>query len=158
MNAGVSYHFLLQGIFLTQGSNQCLLHWQAGSLPLSHQGSLCVSFYLQPLIWSLSPLRLDLKSTAFLFCFNGAPPSPSKTTSTLQIPKMEANPIYALIFFYLLKHHAISRISTKMMQRAFKLNWAQITFPPILPTTLRKTFNVTVFFYKVMLTKPKCHS
>ena len=28
-------HFLLQGIFPTQGSNLCLLHWQAGSLPLS---------------------------------------------------------------------------------------------------------------------------
>ena len=32
-------HFLLQGIFLTQGSNPhllCLLYWQADSLPLSH--------------------------------------------------------------------------------------------------------------------------
>ena len=31
-------HFLLQGTFLTQGSNPhllCLLHWQAGSLPLA---------------------------------------------------------------------------------------------------------------------------
>ena len=28
------------GIFLTQGSNPHLLHWQAGSLPLSHQQSL----------------------------------------------------------------------------------------------------------------------
>ena len=35
-------HALLQGIFPTQGSNltlQCLLHWQASSLPLSHVGS-----------------------------------------------------------------------------------------------------------------------
>ena len=32
-------HFLLQGIFPTQGSNPCLLHWQAGSLLLSHQES-----------------------------------------------------------------------------------------------------------------------
>ena len=30
--------FLVQGIFLTQGSNLCLLNWQVGSLPLSHQG------------------------------------------------------------------------------------------------------------------------
>ena len=29
-------HFLLQGIFLTQGLNLCLLHWQVGSLPPSH--------------------------------------------------------------------------------------------------------------------------
>ena len=31
--------FLLQGIFPTQGLNLSLLHWQAGSLPLSPQGS-----------------------------------------------------------------------------------------------------------------------
>ena len=33
---GVGCHFLLQGIFQTQGSNLHLLHWQADSLPLSH--------------------------------------------------------------------------------------------------------------------------
>ena len=33
-------HFLLQGIFPTQGSNPHLLHWQQDSLPLSHHGSL----------------------------------------------------------------------------------------------------------------------
>ena len=27
------------GIFLTQGSNLCLLHWQVNSVPLSHPGS-----------------------------------------------------------------------------------------------------------------------
>ena len=38
-NAGVGCHFLLQGIFLTQGLNLHLLHWQADYLPPSHQGS-----------------------------------------------------------------------------------------------------------------------
>ena len=33
----MGYHFLLQGIFLTQGSNPSLLHWQVNSLPLSCQ-------------------------------------------------------------------------------------------------------------------------
>ena len=39
-NTGVGCHALLQGIFPTQGSNQhlCLLHWQAGSLPLVPPG------------------------------------------------------------------------------------------------------------------------
>ena len=37
-NSGVDCHFLLQGIFPTQGSNPCLPHWQVDSLPLSHQG------------------------------------------------------------------------------------------------------------------------
>ena len=48
-NTGVGCHFLLQGIFPTQGSNLsllCLLPWQVGSLPLappgkSIQGLLC---------------------------------------------------------------------------------------------------------------------
>ena len=35
-NTGVGCYFLLQGIFLTQGSNQCLPHWQEDSLLLSH--------------------------------------------------------------------------------------------------------------------------
>ena len=41
-NTGVGGHFLLQGIFPTQGWNPCLLsllHCQMGSLPLSHVGS-----------------------------------------------------------------------------------------------------------------------
>ena len=39
-NTGVGYHFLLQGIFLTQGLYARLLHRQADSLPLSHQAPL----------------------------------------------------------------------------------------------------------------------
>ena len=41
-DTGVGCHFLLQGIFPMQGWNMCLwclLHWQVGSLPLSHLGS-----------------------------------------------------------------------------------------------------------------------
>ena len=37
-------HFLIQGIFLTHGSNPhllCLLHWQVDSLPLCPLGSKC---------------------------------------------------------------------------------------------------------------------
>ena len=40
-NTGVGCHFLLQGIFPTQGSNLCLLYLlncQAGSLPLALSG------------------------------------------------------------------------------------------------------------------------
>ena len=38
-NSGVGDHFLLQGIFITEESNSCLLHWQVDSLLLSHLGS-----------------------------------------------------------------------------------------------------------------------
>ena len=40
-NTGMGCHFLLQGIFPTQGSNPSLLsllHWQANSFPRSHLG------------------------------------------------------------------------------------------------------------------------
>ena len=42
-NTGVGYHFLLQGIFLIQGSNPCLLcllYWQADSLLLAPPGKI----------------------------------------------------------------------------------------------------------------------
>ena len=44
-DTGVSSHFLLQGIFWARGSNLhllCLLHWQAGSLPLEPPGYLII--------------------------------------------------------------------------------------------------------------------
>ena len=47
--------FLLQGIFLAWGLNLRFLHWQAGSFPLSHWGSLCIK----------SKLPLKSKSTCF---------------------------------------------------------------------------------------------
>ena len=37
---GSSLHGISQGISLIQGSNLHLVHWQAGSLLLNHQGSL----------------------------------------------------------------------------------------------------------------------
>ena len=37
-NTGKGHYFLLQGIFLTQGSNAHLLQWQMNSFPLNHQG------------------------------------------------------------------------------------------------------------------------
>ena len=59
-NIGVGCHALIQGIFLAQGSNWyllCLLHWQVGSLSLSHSGSL---FYLIGTLNRLRTLRLGI--------------------------------------------------------------------------------------------------
>ena len=41
----VGFHFLLLRISLTQGSNSCLLYWQADSLPLSLQGNPHIQSY-----------------------------------------------------------------------------------------------------------------
>ena len=43
-NTGVGCHFLLQGIFPSQGSNSHLLPWQTDSLPLSHWEDLRKSY------------------------------------------------------------------------------------------------------------------
>ena len=57
-------HFLLQGIFpISRGSNPRLLHWQAGSLPLSHQGSWGALSFLLGILFSQSKSpQLVLKS------------------------------------------------------------------------------------------------
>ena len=44
-NTGVGCHFLLRGIFPTQGSNPALLHCRQILYHLSHQGSLTTSEY-----------------------------------------------------------------------------------------------------------------
>ena len=53
-NTGVDCHFLLQGIFLTQGLNPCLLNWQEGCLPPSHQGSPHVGQFIWKDKWTIA--------------------------------------------------------------------------------------------------------
>ena len=57
------------GIFSDQGSNLCLLHWQADSLPLSHQGSpkrCCVLIVSDPL-WTHGLCNLLSSSVHSIF-------------------------------------------------------------------------------------------
>ena len=83
----LSCHFLLQGIFPTQGLNPCLLsqlHWQAGSLP-GHLGSsmlptICLSIhpaihlasyprsFLLPYTWSYIYVNTTLSICPTLSC------------------------------------------------------------------------------------------
>ena len=59
-NTGVGCHFLLQGIFLTHGSNLCLLHllpWQVDSLPVVPPGKPC---------WRLRLPQLEILLPCFL--------------------------------------------------------------------------------------------
>ena len=58
-NTGVGCHFLLQAIFPTVGLNPhllCLLHWQAGSLPLVPLGKLIYARKVK--VKTLSRVRL----------------------------------------------------------------------------------------------------
>ena len=65
-NNEVGCHFLLQGIFPTQGLNLCLLHWQADSLPsvLRFYQFLCLWFCFV-LVFRLSPFRLAGRACTF---------------------------------------------------------------------------------------------
>ena len=96
-NTGVDCHFILQGIFPTQGSNShlfCLLHWQADSWPLSHLEShhgvrllycdrkklkhFCLFYFLSSLLPSLiaSPIPSSLSTP---FCASFLPVASSDT-------------------------------------------------------------------------------
>ena len=58
-------HFLLQGIFPTQGLDLHLLHWQVDSLPLSHQGtdwSIINIIKCKPSKWPEFRRLLDISS------------------------------------------------------------------------------------------------
>ena len=57
-NTRVGCHFLLQRIFLTQGYNPCLLHWQVDSLSLSHKRSP----------YNNSKLSMTFKNCESLYC------------------------------------------------------------------------------------------
>ena len=62
-NTWVGWHFLLQGLFPTLGSNSCLLHlllWQADSLPLAPPGKPNFSYnkYLMSTVFLFLPLPL----------------------------------------------------------------------------------------------------
>ena len=46
-----------RGIFPDQGLNLCLLHWQADSLPVSHQGNLHKFFILHAIQTSPIPVQ-----------------------------------------------------------------------------------------------------
>ena len=55
-------HFLLQGIFLTQGSNLHLLYWQVDSILLHHLGS--------PKFWiRLVKYMIKINLTGFFYYF-----------------------------------------------------------------------------------------
>ena len=71
----VGCHFLFQRIFLTQGSNPHLLHWQAYSLPLSNQVSPSVQLgaYIRGKIeeqaWSVWKHKMNLEyKTSCVLC------------------------------------------------------------------------------------------
>ena len=75
-NTGMGCHALLQGIFLTQGSNPCLLGWQVDSLSLSHLGSpcVCVCVCVHVCIWAFSHIlaiadnvAINMRSHVFFF-------------------------------------------------------------------------------------------
>ena len=57
------------GIFPDQGSNPCPLHWQAGSQPLLHQGSPCISLCVDVLLILLDEyLGVELQGHAVSVC------------------------------------------------------------------------------------------
>ena len=72
-NTGVGFHFLLQGIFPTQGSNPHLLrllHWQADSLPTVPPGKpqpVGGWFLPNPLTFSMAYEKVSMGAFALFY-------------------------------------------------------------------------------------------
>ena len=67
-NAGVGNLSLLQGIFLTQESNQGFLHWRQILYQMSYQGiQICVYTYI---IWNTSLKKLGSFCFIYLFIYS----------------------------------------------------------------------------------------
>ena len=67
-NTGMACHFLTQRIFPTQGLNPRLLHGQADSLPLSHQGSLLLAYLHYCIFLSISLFSNPYLGSLYLLC------------------------------------------------------------------------------------------
>ena len=110
---GMGCHFLLQGIFLPQGSNPPLLHWQTDSEPQWHLGSpkvqrisshnRCTCFIISrspqsagrircpwwhswsPLLWFSSFFSITLLSSFQWFTFHDTPQEWSQRWANIQV-------------------------------------------------------------------------
>ena len=95
-NTGVGCHFLLQGVFPTQGSNprlQHLLHWQVDYLTLCHLGSPNKASYGERLAVSFpsSILKCLRKNSPILVSFFKM--HINRTTVTLQFNEVVSNAV-----------------------------------------------------------------
>ena len=59
-NTGVGCYYIFQVIFLTQGLNPSLLHWQSDSLPLSHRESPNAVYHLVKLETTAATLNMGI--------------------------------------------------------------------------------------------------
>ena len=88
-NTGVGCHALLQGIFLTQGSNAHLLYCRQILYPLSHPESPCLS-----ITEAKKPIHtLHLISKPWFICF------PFKLSHFLQNPSFQLRYVFNLSIF-----------------------------------------------------------
>ena len=118
-NTGVGCHILLQGIFLTQGSNPHHLHllqWQVYSLPLSHLGSpigqICTyihSFSIVFLYKSLQSIEEQFLchivgsrslSSLFIVVYVCQSQSPHLSLSPLSLVTISLFPISVTLFLF----------------------------------------------------------
>ena len=105
-------HFLLQGIFLTQGSNTCCLHWQADSLPLSHQRSPT---------WTLGSVRYPFSALRSKFC---------KLRGHCQLKSLTLSPA---LFTTFASQLFPSPLLARCVSRKARVMWRPLGAPPPVP-------------------------
>ena len=156
-NTRVGCHFFLLGIFSDQESNPSLLHWQADSLLMSHQGSPLFSFY-SPFIQSISP-----SSILLFFHINvvfTSIPLPIEVTPNIQKPdshyfkpQLKLSP-----FPYTTFYPQPSWLLFPFPSSSFVLFVALIIFSPTIyySLCLLSIVHLTLLFYKLLQGRHLC--
>ena len=107
-NTGVRCHFLLQGIFLTEGLNPCLScfpHWQTVSLSAHHLGSLVLFFMFfsdlsQDIEYSSLCYRTLLPILSMYSCLNPTNPKFPNQSSLAPLSFHWEEKVYVIQFSY----------------------------------------------------------
>ena len=119
-NTGVSCHSFLQGIFLTQGLNLCLLnllHWQVDSLSVAPSGNPCKEVLeVQSLVFQTPTVQEDETDL--------------KYQSTMFTTESSCN--YSLFFFHVNKcfHFSSVQFSCSVMSDSLRPRESQHARPP----------------------------
>ena len=120
--SSVGCHFLLRGIFLIQGSNPHLLHWQAASLPTEPSGKPCWWSYIiaKTLFSSRGYLAMWIKSCLcymWTLQWEAHPPHPLSLPSHPRLPppcSVVTGPPPCPLFFHFTLKSLFSSESTKV--------------------------------------------
>ena len=122
----LNYHSLLQGIFLTQGSNWCflcLLHWQVSSLPLEPLGNPFL--HCRQILYCLSH-----QGSPYICVYTHTHTHTDVFSSPMLRTRRECYPEICLLNWFSLglwKHRYAPELNSSMLRKSSSANYWDLT-------------------------------